>query len=885
MSPEPAATYRVQLHAGFGFIRAAEIVPYLKALGISHFYASPYLQAAAGSMHGYDVVNPAMVNSELGGSFAHQGFCQALEKAGLGQILDIVPNHMAIIARENPWWWDVLENGPSSRYASYFDVDWEASEERWPNKVLLPFLADHYGRILEKGEIVLKQANGDFTLQYGDHVFPVDPSSLGGLLNEAARTAGSDYLGFIADSHIRLPRPTATHFDDVRRRHRDKAILKNLLSQLCTQDSAAAKAIDTEVARINADPDALDRLVTDQNYRLAFWRSADRDLGYRRFFDVNSLAGLRVEQEEVFRDTHALPLTWIREGLVQGLRIDHIDGLRDPAAYLQRLRESVPKAWIIAEKILEPGETLPPDWPIEGTTGYDFLAAVGGLFIDPEGEAPLTGFYTEFTGLGEDFREVVHASRVQVLTDLLGSELNRLASLFVDICEQHRRHRDYSRHELSESLLETAAGFPVYRTYVRPAGKAVSDADIRSIGEAVRNAAARRTDIDPELFRFLGDILILKVTGVKEAELAVRFQQLTSPAMAKGVEDTAFYRYNRLVCLNEVGGDPELFGISVDDFHGACTEVFSRHPFGLAASSTHDSKRSEDVRARIALLSEIPDEWSNAVRRWGDRNQRHRTNGMPDRNIEYLFYQTLAGAWPIDTGRISAFMEKAAREAKVHTTWNNPNGEYELNLRTFVFRVMDDHEFQTDFERFVIPLVTPGRINSLSQTLIKLTAPGIPDIYQGTELWDLNLVDPDNRRPVDYALRAELLSFLEHATPEEVLARADDGAPKLWVIQRVLRFRQKNPALFGPRADYRPVIALGGKAGHLVAFLRGEAALTLAPRLIRRLNGDWGTTSIVLPKGRWLNILSDDAFEGGETGLGDIFRRFPVAFLVREEYR
>ena len=876
----PASTYRVQLRPDFGLDQAAGLVPYLVELGISHLYLSPYLQAAKGSTHGYDVVDPSRVNEELGGEAAHTRLCEALQAAGLGHMLDVVPNHMAIPGRQNPWWWDVLENGPSSRYATYFDVDWEASEQRWPNKVLLPVLGDHYGRILEDGKFRLSHDEGSFALHYQEQVFPVDPSSLTALLGRAAESCGSEMLAFLAQSHARLPRPTVTARQAVERRHRDKAVLVSLLARLCREDACVSAAVDAEVKRLNFNPDALDALIDEQNYRLAFWRTASRELGYRRFFDIKDLAGLRVEDMEVFRSTHALPIAWVRKGWVQGLRIDHPDGLRDAAEYLRRLREACPDAWVVVEKILQPGEKLPSDWPIAGTTGYDFLNLLGGLFVDQDGEEKLSRLYEGFAGEQPGFAAVTRACKRQVLKDLLGSELHRLTSLFVDICELHRRHRDFTRHELREALCETAVCFCVYRSYVSTSTGTVRREDEACIGEAIDRAMAERADLDPELFRFLKDLLLLRAAGTLEGELAMRFQQLTGPVMAKAVEDTAFYRFNRLVALNEVGGDPGRFGISLEQFHAACAEAQSERPLALLASTTHDTKRSEDVRARLALLSEIPERWAAALHRWAAHNERHRNGGIPDRNTEYLFYQTLVGAWPIELERATAYMEKAIREAKLHTSWTEQNETYERGVREFIAETMSDTAFLDDLEEFGAGLVMPGRVNSLAQKLVTLTAPGVPDIYQGTELWTLSLVDPDNRRPVDFTLRQTLLAELSRLSPEDILARIDEGLPKLWVIRQVLHARREHPELFGPKGSYRPLFAHGTKARHVVAFVRGEGAIAVAPRLVMKLNGEWSDTTLELPAGRWRNILTGDGLEGGRVRLGDILARFPVGLLL-----
>lgn len=881
MHPEPVATYRLQLRPGFGFDRAAEVVDYLSEIGISHLYTSPYLQAAAGSTHGYDVVDPGRVNEELGGAQAHARMCRRLTSAGLGHLIDIVPNHMAIAGRQNPWWWDVLENGPSSHYAAYFDVDWESSGERWPDKVLLPVLADHYGRILEDGQFRLSYEDESFILHYQEHIFPVDPSSLVDLLSRAAASCGSDLLAFIAESHARLPRPTVTARQEIKRRHRDKAVLAGLLAKLYRREPGARAAIDTEIEQINRNPDVMDALIDQQNYRPAFWRTASRDLGYRRFFDIKDLVGLRVEDPEVFLASHALPVGWVKKGWVHGLRIDHPDGLRDPAQYFARLREFCPDIWIVAEKILEPGERLPAQWPIAGTTGYEFLNLAGGLFIDPNGEDYLTRTYKEFTGEGSDWQELVHACKRHVLTELLGSELTRLTSLFVAICEKHRRHRDYTRHELYEALLETAVCFPVYRSYVSARKNAVSPQDEEHIARATESAEARQAELDPELFRFLKDLLELQVTGTLENELAMRFQQLTGPAMAKGVEDTAMYRFHRLTALNEVGGDPSRFGVYLEQFHENCAAAQGERPLALLASTTHDTKRSEDVRARLAVLSEIPERWGDAVIKWSKNNEQYRRGDIPERNTEYLFYQTLVGAWPIDEQRMAAYMEKAVREAKINTSWIMQDQDYERGLEGFIKAVLKDESFCAQIQGFVADILTPGRINSLAQTLIKLTAPGVPDIYQGCELWDLSLVDPDNRRVVDFTLRRRLLGELEGLCPEDIMAGMDQGLPKLWVILQALHLRRSRPELFGPQGSYRALYARGMKAGHAVAFVRGEGAVCVVPRLVISLDGDWADTQLELPPGHWRNVLTGEDAAGGPILLSEILGRFPVGLFEK----
>ena len=880
MAIEPRATYRLQLHAGFGFESAAARVEYLDRLGISHLYTSPVLQAAPGSTHGYDVVDHAKVNRELGGEEGFARLAATLRERGLGQLLDIVPNHMAIVTPHNRWWWDVLENGPSSRYAGYFDVDWDPPEAKLRNTVLLPVLEDQYGRVLEKGLLAVARTDGTFTVRYHDHEWPVAPHSIDALLAGAAERAGSDELSFIADAYSRLALSTATDVAAIRRRHRHKEVLRQQLARLCREQPDVGAAVDAEVARANADPEALDGLLERQNYRVAFWRTAAGDLGYRRFFDVNTLVGLRVEVERVFFDTHHLVLGWLDDGTVDGLRIDHPDGLRDPAAYLHRLRSARPGVWVVVEKVLEPGESLPESWPVEGTTGYDFMWRASSLFVDPEGERPLTDLYAELTGEPVDYAEVLRVQKHRVLREVLGSDVNRLTALLLEVCERHRNYRDHTRHELHEVLRELIACFPVYRTYVSLEAESVSAQDERYVAEAINVVQARRPEFDQRLLAFLRDLLLRRVPGDRETELVLRFQQVTGPAMAKGAEDTTFYCYNRLVSLNEVGGNPGRFGLSPREFHEAARAAQWKWPRGLLATSTHDSKRSEDVRARLGLLSEVPREWARAVRGWFDR---YWGEEVADRNLEYLFYQTLVGAWPIETARIKAYMEKAAREAKSRTSWTAPQTPYEAALQAFVEAVLADEEFRRELDGFVAALREAGQVVSLAQVLLKLTCPGVPDVYQGTELWDLSLVDPDNRRPVDFALRQRLLRELEGMRVDAVTARTDEGLPKLWLITRALGLRRRRPQPFSPHGTYVPIEAQGPAADHVLAFSRGGEVVTVVPRLLLRLGGQWRDTRVPLPEGTWRNELTDEDVPGGAVPAARLFARFPVALLSRRE--
>jgi (1->4)-alpha-D-glucan 1-alpha-D-glucosylmutase len=878
---EPLSTYRVQLNSHFGFDDAAAIVPYLDELGVDSLYCSPYFQAAPGSTHGYDVVDHSKVNRELGGEPAYDRMCDALSQRRMGQVLDIVPNHMAI-HRENPWWWDVLQNGPSSAYAAFFDVDWEPPERRIHNIVLMPVLEDQYGVLLETGKLKVVREGGTFEVRNGgSNVFPVGPRSMWQILAPAAVKCGSDELAFLADGFDALPSPGATDLKSISRRHRDQVLLAEMLSKLLRDNAGVAGAIDEVIQHLNADPDLLHEFLDQQNYRIAYWRMAKRDLGYRRFFDINSLVGLRIENERAFVATHRLVRRWIAEGRLTGLRVDHPDGLRDPLEYFQRLREACPDIWIVAEKILLGPERLRDSWPIEGTTGYDFLNMVGRLFVDPAGEQPLTDFYREFSGETADYAALVRARKQFAMRDTLGSEINTLTAMLVDLCEADRLHRDYSRHEAHEVIRAAMACMPIYRTYVREP-REVAPEDNCQITAAIEAAKEYRTDLDARLFNFLGDILALRTGGKMGAELGLRFQQISAAVMAKGVEDTAFYSYNRMLALNEVGGDPDCFGIASAEFFAWCRRTHHRWPYTMLATSTHDTKRSEDVRARLFVLSEEPERWCRAVSQWAGMNERHRSGELPDRNFEYHLYQSMVGAWPIEKSRLLDYAEKAVREAKVHTSWTDPVPAYEEAVRKFIDGIYDDSSFVEALDQFVATLIYPGRINSLAQTLLKLTAPGVPDFYQGTELWNLALVDPDNRRPQDFNLRRSLLADLKDATPERVMQRFDEGMPKLWLIRNGLALRRQHPDWFGPQAGIDSIDARGSRRDHVVAFMRGDSVITIVPRLVAKLGGDWRDTEVELPNGTWTNHLTGERWHGGPARLALLMRRFPVALLARE---
>ena len=598
-------------------------------------------------------------------------------------------------------------------------------------------------------------------------------------------SAASEDLAFFADALEHLPSSWATDWVSLQRRHRDKGILGTLLTRFLQEDPSAAAAVDRTIEEINRDHQALHDLLERQNYRLAFWRTATQDLGYRRFFDINTLIGLRTEHEQVFADIHDLVFRWLRSnGPVDGVRVDHPDGLLDPEQYLIRLRDRVPSGWIVVEKILMPDEQLRASWPVSGTTGYDFMNQVMGLFIDRDSEEPLTRFYGDFTGETRSFPDILREKKLHILRQMLGSDLNILTSMLLNICERHPHHRDYTRQDLHDALRELMVEFPVYRTYVRPRVGRVTEDDERVVMRALQSVGARRTDLGGDLLGFIRDILLLKVAGDLESDFVTRFQQVTGPVMAKGAEDTAFYCYHRFIALNEVGGDPGRYGVTVDQFHAWCQDMQRHWPKTMLSTSTHDTKRSEDVRARLVILSEMPTRWMETVSAWSKRHIRYWGTHTPDHNFEYFLYQTMVGAWPLEQERALAYCEKAMREAKTHTSWTDPHTDYEESIRSFVRSLYEDEEFVEELARFVDDLEKYGHETSLAQTLIKLTAPGIPDLYQGTELWNFSLVDPDNRRPVDYDVRRQLLHELPGLSPEAIWQRRQEGLPKLWIIRR-----------------------------------------------------------------------------------------------------
>jgi (1->4)-alpha-D-glucan 1-alpha-D-glucosylmutase len=811
VSRERVATYRLQLRGNFGFDDAAAVTDYLRDLGVSDLYLSPILRSRAGSEHGYDVVDHGSLDEELGG---REGFATLCGTWGPGIVVDIVPNHMAITDPANRWWWDVLKHGPASRFASYFDIDWDPPEQRLKRSILLPILGDHYGRVLEAGDFKLERYEGETAIRYYEHVVPLAPGT------EPA-----------------------------------------------------------DLERTSSDPGAMHAVLEAQHYRLAFWKVAGKELNYRRFFAINDLAALKAESPEVFEETHELILELVASGAIDGLRIDHIDGLRVPATYLRLLQSRATSTPIWVEKILEGDETLPEAWPVAGTTGYDFLNRVGGIFVQADAEKPLTDIYAHFIGHEVAPEQAALDGKFTLMNTELAADVERLTDLFVSVCEDQPRYRDFTRPELRQALRETLASFDVYRTYVDPNEPEVSQEDVEVVTRAAADASWRREDLDPELFELLRDVLLLRVQGPPETELALRFQQVTCPVMAKGIEDTFFYTYNRFVALNEVGAAPGTFGVDVEAFHRANARAAERQPRALLATSTHDTKRSEDVRARLFLLSEISDAWSATVTRWARHNEPHRTPGLHDPNMEYLLYQTLVGAWPLSVDRARRYMAKAFKEAKTYSTWLAPSEEHDTALADFVGKVLDDRAFIADLEGFIAPLIGPGRVTSLAQTLLKLTSPGIPDLYQGSELWDSSLVDPDNRRAVDFQLRRQILDEIRAEGLDAAHARADEGGPKLFLIHRTLAVKKLFSSAFGPSGAYTPLEISGSRAEHAVAFMRGDSVITIVPRLVMSLEDRWEDTSVALPEGRWHNRLTGE--DVTTPALADMLAAFPVALLTR----
>ena len=997
----PVSTYRLQFNRDFKFEDARALVEYFCELGVTDCYSSPILKARPGSVHGYDIVDHSQVNPELGGVERLAELAGALRGRDMGLLVDVVPNHMCIASAENGWWQDVLENGPSSEFARYFDVDWNPPNPSLKGRVLLPILGEQFGRVLERQELRLAYRDGAFYLNYWETQLPVAPRTATFVLRlalDGARTRLEESdpnlleLESINTALEHLPPRTETDPARLRERRREKEVVKRRLSNLVKESNEVRAAVHDAIRRFNGEKgraetfDLLEQLIGEQAYRLSFWRVASDEINYRRFFDINELAAVRVEERPVFTAVHEVVLRFVRRGLVTGLRVDHVDGLLDPFKYLTDLQRETASAasrkrkgarredgaavggrvedeaarveaaegrgaraevvegvdarteegdgrrlpfYVVVEKILGHDELLRREWPVQGTTGYEFMNLLNGVFVDTSNAQAFREIYTEFTGALVKFSDLLYECKRLILKAAMSSELYVLSRRLSRIAEQHRYTRDFTLNSLHHALTEVIACFPVYRTYIRRTQTSVSPDDRLSINAAVRAARRRNPAQDPSIFEFIASLLLLKdprgLTAQQRAErrdFALRFQQLTSPVTAKGLEDTAFYRFYPLASLNEVGGEPAIFGVTAERFHRRNQDRQESWPHSLSATSTHDTKRGEDTRARINVLSEIPEEWNQAVHRWREMNRpkKSRVEGAeaPDANEEYLFYQTLVGTWPLlptddeahgsYVSRILDYMVKALKEAKVHTSWINADEEYERVVRDFVAAALDrgaGGAFVGDFAEFQKLTARAGLLNSLSQTLLKICAPGVPDFFQGTELWAFTLVDPDNRRPVDYELRRAHLASLREAGDGDatefahrLLEQPEDGRVKMYVASRALGFRRAHAALFS-QGTYTPLRAAGRRAESVVAFARehdASAAIVVAGRFFTRLGVGrsgalslgreaWRDTTLELGAlgGRFRDVFTGREFDArdGTLRVADVLSPLPVALLER----
>lgn len=932
----PRATYRLQFNHQFTFNDAARIVPYLARLGISHVYASPILKARPGSMHGYDVVDHSQLNPELGTRADFDLLVQKLHEFSLGLIVDIVPNHLGVMGNDNIWWLDVLENGPAARYAFHFDIDWRPNRGSMRDRILVPVLGDSYGMVLERGELQIEfdAAAGTFSVRYHDHRLPIDPREyprifLHPIAEELLPQDDAHRADFesLLNSFSNLPPRDDTSTNAVAVRYRDKEAHKRRLARLIERSSEVLHHINESVTRINGTPgqaesfDALDALLEAQAYRLSYWRVAVDEINYRRFFDVNDLAALRMNERSVFDETHQLIFELIDAGSIDGLRIDHSDGLYDPEEYFLRLQERFgggPERrplYVVTEKILAAHERLPESWLVHGTSGYDYAALQTTWLVCGDEETRMTRRYRNFTENEASFESIVYDSKRLVMRSSLAAEVEVLATQLDRIAHLDRHTSDFTRPALREAIREVIACFPVYRTYISSRGS--SDEDRTIIDWATGLARRRSTGAEVSVFDFLRNVLLGTVAdglpSYRQAmlEFAMKFQQVTAPVTAKGVEDTAFYRFNRLICLNEVGGDPSRFGVSSAGLHQVNLERARLWPHSMLTTSTHDTKRSEDVRARIAVLSELPDLWKQHLSRWSqlNRNKRRQVDDAPapDREDEYLLYQTLAGLWSPELPteqlieRLQAYLTKAGREAKRSTSWINPNAGYEAAVNDFIAQLLNNPErnaFLRDLSSFVGTIAFFGRINSLVTTALKITSPGVADFYQGTELPTFTLVDPDNRAPVDFdALAAQLESLSNVSDVRALLEEPDGTRAKLYVTAKLLQLRAADAALFA-LGSYQPLQVEGEKKDHVFAFLRtyeGRSCVVIVPRWSARLMGSetrlplgeiWGDTRVLLGNavgGELRDVLtSHSAHAGSEDGalrLADVLSVFPLAVL------
>lgn len=946
MAPNiPLATYRIQFNASFGFRDAIGILDYLRDLGISHVYASPILTSRRGSGHGYDVTDPSRINPELGGEEAFAEFQKALQDRGMALLLDIVPNHMAA-SSENRFWMDVLEYGPDSPFASYFDINWRPPSKRLENKILLPFLDRPFAEILDAGDLRVSCEDGKFVVRYGEQAFPIAPHSYAHILRyrendlystaENHSKAANEWQGIVAAADSIAADKTVGTQAAAERRTKFEAVHERLRHLVVTSPEIRA-FLKIALHAINGTPgDArslweLERILSSQHYRLAFWQTASDPINYRRFFSITDLVGVRVEDPSVFEAMHQAYTHLTFTSSSAGYRVDHIDGLRDPRGYLNRLRELLLRmdpsgaSYLIVEKILARGESPPADWPVEGTTGYDYLNFANRVMVDESRAVEILDVYDRWTSSRVNFDDIVYEKKKFVMRTLLGVEMRSLGRELAEHAAEDRYARELDPLALTQALIETTACLPVYRTYIQTLD--VPQAAQGSLTLAIREARSRAPSLPQESFDFVSDVLLLTARehvrpDQREARLAfvMRWQQFTGSIMAKGFEDTALYVYFPLTSLNEVGGDPRVQRADPLAFHEFIAARQERWPYSMNATTTHDTKRSEDARARIAVLSEIPGEWEANLREWSHINERHVRREVsapiPDRNEEYFFYQTLIGAWPLEQGewppfvlRMQEYLIKSAREAKMHTRWARPNQSHESALREFVADALDregNGEFFSSFEPFHEKTALYGMLNGLGQTLLRIACPGVPDCYQGSELWDLRLVDPDNRGPVDFAKRAVLLNrLLETAncgcaqSIDELLSNWRDARVKLHVLRCALKARRENPQLFLD-GDYSPLKVSGNHKHRAIAFARtsgNDWAIAVVARCLASSNapvfgaerrGFWENTKLALPDhapSEWANLLAgkDDpsiSSTRGGLSLGDVFAGFPLALLL-----
>ncbi len=927
----PLATYRIQFNPSFGFTAAQKIASYLEQLGVSHLYASPILTSRKGSTHGYDAVNPREIDPELGGEEQFYQLVEQLQNLNIGWVQDIVPNHMAFDS-QNKMLMDVLENGADSKYRDFFDIDWNHHYPENNCKVLAPFLGKFCGDCLESGELQIQYDQNGLTINYYDNIFPIRIESYSQVLTynlgRLQEKLGRDNPAFVKLLGVLYTLKYIPSSEEGREREDQISFIKRMLWELWNDSEEVKEYIQGNIRTFNGEVgkpesfDLLESLLTEQFFRLAYWKVGNEELNYRRFFTVNDLISLRVEDENVFETTHSLILELVEEGKFDGLRIDHIDGLYDPAQYLNRLREKAPEVYLIVEKILEPEEELPITWPIQGTTGYDFLNQLNGLFCEQSNEEQFDNIYYSFIGKAASCEELIDKNKRLIIEKHLAGDIENLAHLFKKISGGYRYASDFTMYGLKSALVEILALFPVYRTYINSAG--ASSADREYIERVMTQAKKNIPNFLNEL-NFIEKFLLLEYDENLPEEnreewlrFLMRLQQFTGPLMAKGVEDTVLYVYNRLVSLNEVGSHPGDFGVSLEDFHAYNSKQIANWPHTMNTTSTHDTKRGEDVRARINVLSEIPEEWEQNLKQWREINASHKDcvggRDIPTANDEYLFYQTLIGAFPFSKEEYPAFVErikeyiiKAIREAKVHTAWLKNDSDYEDGFTNFAERVLkdsQDNQFLAALAPFQEKIQHYGILNSLSQALLKLTSPGLPDIYQGTELWDLSLVDPDNRRPVDFEKRQQYLEEIKSKSETDLidyiaqlLENPEDGRIKLFLIYKTLQARRHYLDLF-QRGIYEKLNIVGSLKSHVVGLCRelGEQkVIVIAPRLFSSLveMGEypfgeqvWQETRIVPPADStsvWQDVFTGKQIEGEDAlWVRDILQHFPVALLVNK---